>query len=246
MQRWPSAFRFPGGESFVELQSRLTDTVGEDLQDRIPGEVVVAVSHADCIKTRARQRPRACRSTSSSGSSWPHARSAPSFTARGDPQSWRWARRAAPAGLAATRGLSQVTEDFEVPNPDRVTVGTVGPVGERIFLLQVREGQTLMTLKLEKAQVSALARFLGRMLGELERPGELPSGSELALEPFDEPDFVVRSLGVTYDEDLDRIILVADEVDRSEADNRAETLFGLAEDLEPKKTSNSAPACVFR
>ena len=71
-----------------------------------------------------------------------------------------------------------MTEDFELANPDRVTIGTVGPVGERVFLLQVREGPTLKTLKVEKAQVSALARFLGRMLVELERPGELPSGDD--------------------------------------------------------------------
>jgi uncharacterized repeat protein (TIGR03847 family) len=130
-----------------------------------------------------------------------------------------------------------VTEDFELANPDRVTVGTVGPVGERIFLLQVREGATLMTLKLEKAQVSALASFLGRMLGELERPGELPTGDELALEPFGEPDFVVRSLGVTYDEDSDRIILVADEIDRTEPDEEPDELFGPGEDLDPQDES---------
>ena len=76
-----------------------------------------------------------------------------------------------------------MTEDFELANPDRVTLGTVGPVGERVFLLQVRQGPLHKTLKMEKAQVSALARFLGRMLAELERPGELPSGSELTLEP---------------------------------------------------------------
>jgi uncharacterized repeat protein (TIGR03847 family) len=125
-----------------------------------------------------------------------------------------------------------VSDDFELANPDRVTIGTVGPVGERVFLLQVREGVFIRTLKLEKAQVSALARFLGRMLAELERPGELPSGSELALEPFAEPDFVVRSLGVSYDEDLDRIILVAEEIDRTEPEADVEALFGLADELE--------------
>ncbi len=125
-----------------------------------------------------------------------------------------------------------MTEDFELANPERVTVGTVGPVGERMFVLQVREGLTLVTLKLEKTQVSALARFLGRMLGELERPGELPPGAELELESFDEPDFVVRSLGVSYDDDADRIILVADEIDRTEAEGEGEELFALADDLE--------------
>jgi probable phosphoglycerate mutase len=49
VQHWPSGFRFPGGESFVELQSRLADAVGR-LCGSHPGEVVVAVSHADCIK----------------------------------------------------------------------------------------------------------------------------------------------------------------------------------------------------
>ena len=119
-----------------------------------------------------------------------------------------------------------MSQDFELANPDRVTVGTIGPVGERVFLLQVRQADTLMTLKLEKAQVSALARFLGRMLGALERPGELPSGDQLVLEPFSEPDFVVRSLGVTYDDDSDRVILVADEIDRTEAEEGPEELFG--------------------
>jgi probable phosphoglycerate mutase len=49
VQRWPSGFRFPGGESFVELQSRLTGRVARICKDH-PGELVVAVSHADCIK----------------------------------------------------------------------------------------------------------------------------------------------------------------------------------------------------
>jgi len=127
-----------------------------------------------------------------------------------------------------------VTEDFELANPDRVTIGTVGPVGERVFLLQMREGLLVKTLKVEKAQVSALARFLGRMLAQLQRPGELPSGADLALEPFEEPDFVVRSLGVSYDEDLDRIVLVAEEIDSTESEEEAESLFGLTADLEPE------------
>jgi probable phosphomutase (TIGR03848 family) len=49
VQRWPSGFRFPEGESFLELQSRLTASV-ERICRVHPGEVVVAVSHADCIK----------------------------------------------------------------------------------------------------------------------------------------------------------------------------------------------------
>ena len=49
VQRHPSGFRFPKGESFGEMQSRMVDSVNE-LVATHPGEIVVAVSHADTIK----------------------------------------------------------------------------------------------------------------------------------------------------------------------------------------------------
>jgi probable phosphoglycerate mutase len=49
VQRYPSGFRFPGGESFPELQARMAGAVTR-LRERHPGGVVVAVSHADPIK----------------------------------------------------------------------------------------------------------------------------------------------------------------------------------------------------
>lgn len=50
VQRHPSGFRFPRGESFGEMQSRMVDAVNEIVR-RHPGEAVVAVSHADTIKS---------------------------------------------------------------------------------------------------------------------------------------------------------------------------------------------------
>jgi probable phosphoglycerate mutase len=49
VQRWPSGFRFPGGESFSEMQTRVTGTLCR-LAERHRGATVVAVSHADPIK----------------------------------------------------------------------------------------------------------------------------------------------------------------------------------------------------
>ena len=49
MQRAPSSFRFPGGESFVEMQLRMVTTL-ERLRDAHPGGTIVCVSHADPIK----------------------------------------------------------------------------------------------------------------------------------------------------------------------------------------------------
>ena len=45
----PSGFRFPGGESFMEMQARVTAALAR-LVERHPGETIVAVSHADPIK----------------------------------------------------------------------------------------------------------------------------------------------------------------------------------------------------
>lgn len=52
IQRYPSSFRFPGGESFLEMQARMVETLGR-LRAEHPGEVVVAVSHADPIRVAA-------------------------------------------------------------------------------------------------------------------------------------------------------------------------------------------------
>ena len=49
VQRTPSMFRFPGGESFVEMQSRMIDAV-DRIRTRHAGKTVVCVSHADPIK----------------------------------------------------------------------------------------------------------------------------------------------------------------------------------------------------
>jgi probable phosphomutase (TIGR03848 family) len=49
VQRWPSGFRFPGGESFLEMQARMASALS-GIVERHRGETVVAVSHADPIK----------------------------------------------------------------------------------------------------------------------------------------------------------------------------------------------------
>jgi probable phosphoglycerate mutase len=49
VQRQPSGFRFPEGESFVELHARVVETLAR-IVARHPGETVVAVSHGDPIR----------------------------------------------------------------------------------------------------------------------------------------------------------------------------------------------------
>ena len=49
VQRAPSTFRFPAGESFVEMQTRMVSAV-DVIRRRHPGRTIVCVSHADTIK----------------------------------------------------------------------------------------------------------------------------------------------------------------------------------------------------
>jgi probable phosphomutase (TIGR03848 family) len=49
VQRYPSGFRFPGGESFTEVTGRAHGAVDRMLREH-PGQTVAAVSHADPIR----------------------------------------------------------------------------------------------------------------------------------------------------------------------------------------------------
>jgi uncharacterized repeat protein (TIGR03847 family) len=93
---------------------------------------------------------------------------------------------------------------------DRLAVGTIGPVGDRLFLLQCRQGPTLLTLKIEKQQVSVVAEYLARIVRDQPRPVHLPE--EIPLEEPTEPDWVVGTIGVSYDDAEDRIVLVIEEL----------------------------------
>jgi uncharacterized repeat protein (TIGR03847 family) len=102
-----------------------------------------------------------------------------------------------------------MSDSHELSRVERITVGAVGPAGSRVFMLQARQGGELVTLKVEKSQVAALAEYLADILEELGRPGELPT--ELELEMPAEPGWVVGTLGVSYDQESEMVVLVAEE-----------------------------------
>ena len=101
---------------------------------------------------------------------------------------------------------------YDLPSPDVVTAGTVGPPGQRVFYVQVRDGSLVVTLRCEKQQVAALAEYLGGLLDDLEPAPVGPSPSELDLaEPVDAA-WTVGTIGVAYDEPADRIVVLFEEL----------------------------------
>lgn len=96
--------------------------------------------------------------------------------------------------------------NYDFPNPLKVMVGVRGEVGNRLFLLQVREGRRLVIVKCEKIQLGALAEWISQVIGELGRPAHLPD--DFTLEPEYEVDFVAGDIAVSLDEKA-RVIDVA-------------------------------------
>ena len=102
-----------------------------------------------------------------------------------------------------------MSESFDLGPLDHLTVGTVGPPGQRVFLLQARRGHEMVTLKLEKTQVAALSQYLAEVIESAGHPGHLPE--DLALQSPAEPAWVIGTLGVSYDEDERTVVIIAEE-----------------------------------
>ncbi len=108
--------------------------------------------------------------------------------------------------------------------PDLFTTGAVGPLGQRAFYLQAREGGVLLTLKVEKEQVSALAEYVAELLAKHPASAartEAVPGDLALVEPV-APAWAVRSLAVGYDEARDRVLIVAEELTEDEEDEGPE------------------------
>ena len=108
---------------------------------------------------------------------------------------------------------------YDLEQPEHFTTGAIGPQGQRVFYLQAREGALVVTLKLEKQQVGALADYLERMLDDLpSRGGDDPPEAPDLVDPGS-ADWVIGGLGVAYDERLDRIVLIAEELLETEEED---------------------------
>lgn len=103
-----------------------------------------------------------------------------------------------------------MSSSFDLGSVDRLTVGTVGPAGQRVFYLQATSGAQVVTLKLEKTQVAALVAYLATLLSDLPSPDTLPTEMDL-VEPV-VAEWVIGALGVSYLEDRDRILVQAEEM----------------------------------
>ena len=110
--------------------------------------------------------------------------------------------------------------------PERFVAGTVGEPGDRTFFLQARGGGRVVSVALEKVQVSLLAEKLEELLTEAGRRFgvDLPDVPVLAIsdnEPLDTPvdeEFRVGTLGLAFDVDTATVVIEAIEAGEAEVE----------------------------
>jgi uncharacterized repeat protein (TIGR03847 family) len=103
-------------------------------------------------------------------------------------------------------------------NPvDFITVGTVGPKGQRVFHLQAGKDDLIVSLIIEKEQAWALSEAIRELAEDLDQ--RFPSPEDLDLSEFNmelrdpiEPMFRVAQMGLGYDEERSLVVLVAQEL----------------------------------
>lgn len=102
------------------------------------------------------------------------------------------------------------SHDFD--RPERFVAGTVGPPGQRTFFLQARDGRRLISVSLEKQQVSILADRINDLLDDFAGGEASEDVAETAADnaPLDTPiedDFRVTTLSLAWNP-ADSVIVI--------------------------------------
>ena len=106
---------------------------------------------------------------------------------------------------------------FDFVDPIGVGVGAIGEPGARVFYLQARTADQVVTFKVEKQQVAQLAAWLVGELSEMERAEE-DAPPAILYEPV-EPVWTVGPIGVAYVAEDDRFVIEASELLSEDAED---------------------------
>ncbi|MFH1446109.1 MAG: DUF3090 family protein [Chloroflexota bacterium] len=106
--------------------------------------------------------------------------------------------------------------DLDLNPTSFITVDAIGKPGERVFYLQGRKDEQVITLLVEKIQVQTLALGVEQFMAELvykfpELPQALPAfeEEEMRIKPPLDPLFRVGELSLGYDIEVDLLVLIA-------------------------------------
>ncbi len=93
----------------------------------------------------------------------------------------------------------------------RITAAAVGDPGQRVFYLQARKEDVLVSLVLEKQQVALLTMHIDELLERVGQPDEASEVEALDLEEPIVPEFRVGRIGLGYDDERQLVMLQCEE-----------------------------------
>lgn len=99
---------------------------------------------------------------------------------------------------------------FDFSDATHFTAGALGSPGQRVFFLQLGDSDEVVTVKLEKEQVQALAHFLRGALDDLPAVSD-PAEPTVLIDPI-QPVWTVGQISIGVDEADSRVVLVVEEL----------------------------------
>lgn len=126
-----------------------------------------------------------------------------------------------------------VTRVHEFAWPDRVVVGTIGLPGARTFYLQVRAGNQIVSIAMEKQQSALLAEKIDEILDQLRdvegNPHSVPTSTPIELVDNDqleavEEQFRTGAMNLGWDPTTAQVVIEAYPIVDVDADNDDESL----------------------
>jgi uncharacterized repeat protein (TIGR03847 family) len=123
--------------------------------------------------------------------------------------------------------------EIELNPVDYITIGTVGPKGQRVFHIQAGQDSKTVCMIIEKEQAAALGEAIRELLDDLDRrfPPEEGGRTTADLSRFNmdlrepvEPMFRIAQMGLGYDDDRNLVVLVAQELVVIEEDEDPESV----------------------
>lgn len=125
--------------------------------------------------------------------------------------------------------------EIELNPADFVTIDTIGPKGQRVFYLQAGKDKQLVSMIIEKEQSWALSEAIRELLDDLDKRTDSNTQVDvtkldMALREPIEPVFRVAQMGLGYDEENDRVVLIAQELVITGDEDESELEIDLEDD----------------
>lgn len=109
--------------------------------------------------------------------------------------------------------------EIDIDPLEHITADAIGKPGQRVFYLQVWQDQRVYTLLIEKIQLQSLAVVIEQFLSDVaqQNPDLVEASGDyvedkMHIHPPVEPIFRVGELGLGYDSQRDKMVLIAREI----------------------------------